>query len=127
MKNYLIRRPGMKANYFFRLEYHVEKSVWNMMQKLPIRQDEGFKLFCIFNRFVDPAGIPFALCHKGLNYILGALDIQLSEPIRKSLGFDDFLQLMLSKPMQELDKVFNKVVKDCIIDGKVRGKVTING
>ena len=97
------------------------------MEKSPFRQSEGFKLFCLFNRFVDPAGIPFLICHKGLNYLLKSLDIQISKPIKQYYNFEDFLQFMLSKPLQELDCVFNKVVKDYIIDGKVRGKVVING
>ena len=64
---------------------------------------------------------------SGMNYILKTMYIQLSEPVKHHLDFNSFLKVFSSKPLAKLDKVYEKVVKDCIISGKVRGKAVING
>ena len=64
---------------------------------------------------------------KGMNYIMKTMNIKLSEPIKHHLDFDSFLKVFSSKPLVKLDKVYEKVVKDFIISGKVRGKAVING
>ncbi len=87
----------------------------------------NFQLFCLFNRFCEPHGLPLKIPPKQLGFLLGKLNVQLDD--YRELTLQELISILESKPINLglVQKLFDETVLDIVMQGDLKAKICPQG